>query len=208
MPIKLHLPTNDRSWVMSQLAHVFFSCLFSVFLIIGMCTLLLGCNANHEGQCLPYDIVTGEVYGQKFSSKTCRECIVYIKSGCVKYRSYECYSAYVRVNYGNNKTCLYATAKDKKSQNASIISVNSHPIGDEITMFDFFWMFESVRRDGYMDYRGIFSLLVWRCLSCLDLPRTLALCGVQTVHNSFNSPIYRVTVVQGLVPVRGSLSSR
>lgn len=58
-----------------------------------------------------------------------------MKGVCKKYRYFECYSAYVQFQYGNkNETCLYATAKDSRSENASINSVNSRPIGSEMTM--------------------------------------------------------------------------
>lgn len=49
----------------------------------------------------------------------------------MKYEHYDCYSAYVKFHYGNNnETCFYATAKDERSQNASINSVNSFTGGD------------------------------------------------------------------------------
>jgi len=105
--------------------------IFSVFFFFGICSLLLGgCNTNLDGQCIAYDVVEGIAYGKKFTSKKCKKCIRYIKGSCAKYRYYDCYSAYVKFHYGNNETCFYATAKDKRSQNASIDSVNSYSNGD------------------------------------------------------------------------------
>lgn len=108
------------------------ACFFSFFFIIGICLLLLGgCNNNLEGQCIAYEVVEGVAYGQKFTSQRCKRCIRYSKGGCVKYEHYDCYSAYVKFHYGNhNETCFYATAEDKRSQNASINSVNSYTDGD------------------------------------------------------------------------------
>lgn len=115
--------------------HGGFACVFSVFFIIGICTLLLGCNTDLEGQCISYDVVDGVAYDHKFTQRTCRQCIAHnSKGGCTAYRYYKCYSAYVKFHYNNNATCLYATAVDKESEKSAINSVKSHPIGDEMTL--------------------------------------------------------------------------
>lgn len=115
--------------------HSCHACFFSFFFVIGICVFLFGgCNTNIESQCASYDIVKGVAYGQKFTSKTCRKCILYVKGSCRKYRHYECYSSFVKFHYGSNETCLYNTARDEQSKNASMDSVNSHPIGDVMTL--------------------------------------------------------------------------
>ncbi len=115
--------------------HAGFAFVFSVFFIIGICTLLLGCNTDLEGQCIAYDVIDGVAYGHKFTQRTCSRCIAHnSKGGCTAYRYYKCYSAYVKFHYNNNATCLYATAKDNESEKAALNSVNSHPIGDEMSL--------------------------------------------------------------------------
>ena len=116
--------------------HAAFAGVFAVSFIIGICTLLLGCNPHIKGQCIAYDIVDGTVYGYKFTSDTCSQCNAKDKKGhCTSYSYYNCYDAYVRVHYGsNNNTCLYSTATDDKSQSHAQSSATHYPIGDELTL--------------------------------------------------------------------------
>ena len=115
--------------------HAAFAAVFAVSFIIGICTLLLGCNPHIEGQCIAHDIIDGTVYGYKYTTDTCSQCNAKNSKGqCISTSYYDCYDAYVRVQYGHNATCLYATATDDKSQSHAQSSATHYPIGDELTL--------------------------------------------------------------------------
>lgn len=107
-------------------------CAFVIFFIIGICTLLLGCNPNLDNQCIAYDVVEATVYDYKFTTDTCSDCIAYNKKNeCTAYTYYTCYDAFVKFHYGSNKTCTYQTENDSSSQSKAQHSVDSYDIGDQ-----------------------------------------------------------------------------
>jgi len=112
--------------------HVVFGGAFAICFIIGICTLLLGCNPNLDNQCIAYDVVEGTVYGYKFTTDTCKQCVAHNKKNeCTAYTYYPCYDAYVKYHYSGNKTCTYQTKSDSTSQSAAYHSVDSYDIGDK-----------------------------------------------------------------------------
>ena len=110
--------------------HVLFAGVFAVCFIIGLCTLLAGCNPDLDNQCIAYNLVEGTVYDYKFTSQTCRKC----RHNHVSCYDYPCYSAFVKLHYGNNHTCLMETRKDSSSENAAHLSVDSYDIGEKVNV--------------------------------------------------------------------------
>lgn len=109
-----------------QNKHVMFAGVFVVCFIIGLCTLLAGCNPDLDNQCIAYNLVEGTVYDYKFTSDTCRKC----KHG--KCHDYPCYSAYVKLHYGSNHTCLMETRKNGGSEYSAQSSVEPYDIGEKV----------------------------------------------------------------------------
>jgi len=106
-----------------------------IFFIIGLPTLLLGCNPNLDNQCIAYDVVKGTVYDHSFIEKTCQSCNFRGRGGtCYSYDYWTCYSAYVKFHHGNNETCTYQTADEKKSKSDALDSLLKYDVGDKKTM--------------------------------------------------------------------------
>jgi len=119
----MNIPFNE----LMRNKHVLFAGVFAVCFIIGLCTLLAGCNPDLDNQCIAYNLVEGTVYDYKFTSQTCRKC----RNGGSCY-NYPCYSAFVKLHYGSNHTCLMETRKDAGSENAAHSSVDSYDLGEKV----------------------------------------------------------------------------
>lgn len=115
--------------------HIVFGAVFSTFFIIGICTLLLGCNPHIEGQCIAYDLIEAVVYGYKFTEATCSRCTARNSKGrCLHTEYYDCYNSYLRYHYDNNQTCLYQTVSGSKSEDDAYNGAVRYPVGYERTL--------------------------------------------------------------------------
>lgn len=112
--------------------HGCFAVTFSIFFIIGICTLLLGCNVSLEGQCIAYDVVDGTVYGYKFTESTCSRCTARNSKGrCLHTEYYDCYHSYLRYHHDNNQTCLFQTVSGSRSEQAAYNGAVKYEVGFE-----------------------------------------------------------------------------
>lgn len=112
-------------------AHLIFGGTFGLFFLIGLITLLVGCNPNIEGQCIAYDLVDASVYGYKFVTGDCSKCVSKRKGHCTHTEHYTCYSSYLRYEYNNNQTCLFETVSESRSQDTAYNGAVKYPIGYE-----------------------------------------------------------------------------
>lgn len=115
--------------------HLVFGAVFSTFFIIGICTLLLGCNPDIDGQCIAYDLIDGIVYGYKFEEVTCSRCTARTTKGrCIHTEYYDCYNSYLRYHYDNNQTCLFETVSGSKSEEDAYNGAVKYQVGYERTL--------------------------------------------------------------------------
>jgi hypothetical protein len=98
-----------------------------VFFVIGLTTLLFGCNTYVSKTCRSYYIKTGVVVGSTITQHTCTKCTTYnSKNTCISYSNYNCYDASVKVTYGNNQTCSILIDTDEESKTKAESSTNSY----------------------------------------------------------------------------------
>lgn len=103
---------------------------FSIFFIIGICCILLGCNTHLKGQCISYNLVYGTVYKHDVDEHTCSQCISKSKTGnCNSYIYYPCYDSYLKYHYNNNQTCTFKVDSNDRSEQSAYNSLDNYPIG-------------------------------------------------------------------------------
>ncbi len=83
------------------------------FLVIGLSTLLLGCNPSVNGGCIASKNVEGTTYAYSLEKLTCKKCNspAKKKSKCVSYTYYDCWNSYAKFHYDTkNSSCSIETS--------------------------------------------------------------------------------------------------
>lgn len=102
---------------------------FTIFFIIGICCILLGCNTDLKGQCISYNVVFGTVYKHEVDQHTCQLCVSRDVNGdCDIYNYYPCYNSYLKYHY-NNQSCTLEVHSDDRSEQSAYNYLDNFPIG-------------------------------------------------------------------------------
>ncbi len=108
-------------------------CIFIICFIIGLPTILVGCNPNVENGCATREIWNGIVRDTNIKEKECSDCVSYCTNKnsrtCCVYKYYDCYQVNIKFSYSSsNKTCTYSRGPYEKSSTAEDVE-DSYPIG-------------------------------------------------------------------------------
>ncbi len=107
-------------------------CATFVFLVIGLPTLLSGCNKSISGSCLAYNSVSALCYGYSLDKHTCKKCKTYVKKKCTSYDYFDCWTSYAKFHYDTkNHSCSLVTDTDNTDQQAAIDASHKYVLSSD-----------------------------------------------------------------------------
>lgn len=110
-------------------------CIFIICFIIGLPTILVGCNPNVKNGCATREIWDGHVKDTNIKVKECSKCVAYCTTknsrSCCVYNYYDCYQVNIKFLYSSsNKTCTYSRGTYDEFSKAENVQ-DSYPIGEK-----------------------------------------------------------------------------